>query len=399
MLPALSPTQTVSGSDGRRSASPDSRIQWHRYRASPPFTSRTSVSRTQGTQRSSSMLGSAVSSSTPRDFQPSSLMGVGHLPADELPGPAGTAPGVPVPRGRDAEGAGLGDRLAQQVDQRVVDARVLDAGGSEKKFHAAPFGRPVSACRRPGRGKLIGARIASVPEARLEDFGSGLTPVTEGWFVVNVRDAEWWSSDGRGARCAFENEYGDPPVEFGQLGINVTVLEPGQTGLYHAEENQEAFLVVAGECALVVEHEERRLRRWDFFHAPPWTEHAFVGAGEGPCVILMAGARSARACATRCRSSRRATARASRRRRPTGGRRTRRPSASGASGRRTGLVCPGRSSLRRPSLTAPAGCRDSEARPRRGFDGVKCQASCSPFHKHPAVSRPVRAGPCGAQPW
>ena len=30
MLPALTPTQTVSGSDGRRSASPDCRIQWHR---------------------------------------------------------------------------------------------------------------------------------------------------------------------------------------------------------------------------------------------------------------------------------------------------------------------------------------------------------------------------------
>ena len=30
MLPALSPTQTVSVSDGMRSARPDSRIQWHR---------------------------------------------------------------------------------------------------------------------------------------------------------------------------------------------------------------------------------------------------------------------------------------------------------------------------------------------------------------------------------
>ena len=30
MLPALSPTQTVSSNDGSRSASPDSRIQWHR---------------------------------------------------------------------------------------------------------------------------------------------------------------------------------------------------------------------------------------------------------------------------------------------------------------------------------------------------------------------------------
>ena len=129
-------------------------------------------------------------------------------------------------------------------------------------------------------------------EARLEDSGSGLTPVTEGWFVVNVRDAEWWSTETRGARCAFENEYGDAPVEFGQLGINLTVLEPGQTGLYHAEENQEAFLVLAGECTLLVENEERCLRAWDFFHAPPWTEHGFVGAGEGPCVLLMVGART-----------------------------------------------------------------------------------------------------------
>ena len=77
MLPALSPTQTVSGSDGRRSASPDCRIQWHRYVASPPCTSRTSASRTQGTHRSSPMLGSAVSSRTPSDFQPSPLMGSG----------------------------------------------------------------------------------------------------------------------------------------------------------------------------------------------------------------------------------------------------------------------------------------------------------------------------------
>ena len=128
-------------------------------------------------------------------------------------------------------------------------------------------------------------------EARLADAGSGRTPVTEGWFVVNVRDAEWFSSQTRGARCGFENEYGDPPVEFAQFGINLTVLEPGQTVLYHAECNQEAFLVLSGECRLLVEGEERVLRPWDFFHSAPWTEHAFVGAGDGPCMILMAGAR------------------------------------------------------------------------------------------------------------
>ena len=47
-----------------------------------------------------------------------------------------------------------------------------------------------------------------MPEAQLDDVGSGLTPVTEGWFVVNVRDAEWWFAQTRGARCAFVPERG-----------------------------------------------------------------------------------------------------------------------------------------------------------------------------------------------
>ena len=131
-----------------------------------------------------------------------------------------------------------------------------------------------------------------MPEARLEDSGSGLAPATDGWFVVNVRDAEWWFSERRGAACNFEGEERRPPVEFAQLGINVTVLEPGQSnGLYHAESDQEAFLVLSGECRLLVEGEERRLRPWDFFHSPPCTEHIFVGAGDGTCAILMIGAR------------------------------------------------------------------------------------------------------------
>src|SRR5262249_26283297 len=70
MLPALTPTQTVSGSEGSTSVSPDSRIQWHRYVASPPSTRSTSASRTHGTHRSAPMDGSAVSSRTPSDAQP-----------------------------------------------------------------------------------------------------------------------------------------------------------------------------------------------------------------------------------------------------------------------------------------------------------------------------------------
>jgi uncharacterized cupin superfamily protein len=128
-----------------------------------------------------------------------------------------------------------------------------------------------------------------VPEARLEDSGSGLSPAGDGWFVVNVRDATWVTSEPFGSTCVFES----PASWFPQLGFNLRVLEPGEpNALYHSESQQEAFLVLSGECRLLVEDEERLLRQWDFFHSPSGTEHIFVGAGDGTCVILMAGART-----------------------------------------------------------------------------------------------------------
>src|ERR671926_704208 len=121
-------------------------------------------------------------------------------------------------------------------------------------------------------------------EAPLEDSGSGLAPAGEGWFVVNVRDAEWLTSEGgekrpSGSECTFE----PADAEFDQVGIRLHVLPPGQpNGLYHAESKQEDFLVLSGECTLIVEGEERRLEAWGFFHSPAGTEHVFIGAGAGP---------------------------------------------------------------------------------------------------------------------
>ena len=54
---------------------------------------------------------------------------------------------------------------------------------------------------------------------------------------------------------------------------------------------QEGFLVLSGECTLLVEEEECPLRQWDYFHCPAETRHVIVGAAEGPCAILMLGAR------------------------------------------------------------------------------------------------------------
>lgn len=139
-----------------------------------------------------------------------------------------------------------------------------------------------------------------VEEALLEAADSGLTPATDGWFVVNAREAAWLTNDAFGARCVFE---ADTPVvrnrpelearKFADVGFTLAVIAPGQpSGLYHAESNQENFLVVAGDCLLLVEGEERQLHAWDFVHCPPGTEHVFVGAGDGPCVIFMTGGRT-----------------------------------------------------------------------------------------------------------
>ena len=129
-----------------------------------------------------------------------------------------------------------------------------------------------------------------VPEAPMEDGPTGSKPAGEGWFIVNAADAEWVHSEKFGYGAIFDNDR----VHFPHYGINVQVLMPGQPNCYyHAEEGQEDFLVVSGECLVLIEGEERHLKAWDFVHCPPFTEHVFVGAGDGPCVFLGVGARNA----------------------------------------------------------------------------------------------------------
>jgi uncharacterized cupin superfamily protein len=129
-------------------------------------------------------------------------------------------------------------------------------------------------------------------EARMEQSEYGLVAASDGWFTVNVRDAAWVTSETFGDACIFEGG----PVDFAQIGYTLAVLQPGQpNGMYHREDDQEDFLVLSGECLAIIEGEERPLKAWDFVHCPAGTEHIFVGAGDGPCVLFMAGARAHRA--------------------------------------------------------------------------------------------------------
>ena len=108
-----------------------------------------------------------------------------------------------------------------------------------------------------------------------------------GAFVVNARDVTWRGREGLGRWANLEGD-----AEFEELGFQLVVLDPGVPAcMYHGESTQEDFLVLSGECVLVIEGEERRLKPWDFVHCPAMTEHVFVGAGDGPCAIVMVGAR------------------------------------------------------------------------------------------------------------
>jgi uncharacterized cupin superfamily protein len=106
--------------------------------------------------------------------------------------------------------------------------------------------------------------------------------------IVNLADAPAFSHSKRATLIDLEPE----GVNWPDTGVNVQVMQPGQPNCrYHSEPVQEDFLVLHGECIAIVAGEERRLRQWDFLHCPAGVEHVFVGAGDGPCAVLMIGCR------------------------------------------------------------------------------------------------------------
>ena len=126
-------------------------------------------------------------------------------------------------------------------------------------------------------------------EAQVDETPEGKVAASDGWFILNLSDIRWETVPGGGTWCVFES----PAAPSSRLGIGVHVLRAGETpGFYHAENEQEGFLVLSGECIAVVEGQERRMRAWDYLHCPPGTAHITIGAGEEPCAILMVGTRS-----------------------------------------------------------------------------------------------------------
>ena len=108
------------------------------------------------------------------------------------------------------------------------------------------------------------------------------------WFVRNARDLEWTENE-MGAYCDLLQGGEDAAEEF---AINLNVLPPGAPmALYHHEPHQEGFLVLRGQCTLVVAGEEVPLQEWDYFHCPRDVPHVVVGASNEPALVLAAGGR------------------------------------------------------------------------------------------------------------
>jgi len=132
-------------------------------------------------------------------------------------------------------------------------------------------------------------RAAAPDEAKRDAVGdAAIFPGVDRVVIANLAD---WPASARPHR-AMLLDIEDDSAPWPDVGVNVQIMEPGQPNCrYHSEPVQEDFLVLHGECIAIVDGAEHRLRRWDFFHCPAGVEHVFVGAGDGPCAVLMIGSR------------------------------------------------------------------------------------------------------------
>jgi uncharacterized cupin superfamily protein len=74
------------------------------------------------------------------------------------------------------------------------------------------------------------------------------------------------------------------------FGINLMRFEPGERGRIHRHEHQEeVYLILEGELTLVVEGDERVLRRYDVARVAPQVRRQLVNRGPEPLRLLALG--------------------------------------------------------------------------------------------------------------
>ena len=73
-------------------------------------------------------------------------------------------------------------------------------------------------------------QYASVAREAAELEAMGFPKDGEGWFIVNARDSRWRDEGRLGSYCTFEGKR-----RFPHLGINISVLNPGEIHIHLAE--------------------------------------------------------------------------------------------------------------------------------------------------------------------
>ena len=116
-----------------------------------------------------------------------------------------------------------------------------------------------------------------------------VSPRPDGWFVVNVRDGAWVTNEALGDVFVIE---GEEEARFPDVGFTLAVSASRSE---HVPPRGKPGGLPRPRRRVPSPDRGRGapLKAWDFVHCPPGTEHIFVGAGDGPCVIFMVGAREA----------------------------------------------------------------------------------------------------------
>ena len=105
--------------------------------------------------------------------------------------------------------------------------------------------------------------------------------MSERWTTGNLGEVDAMEHPELGTAFLFGESR--PGERYRDVGVNIRVLERGQpAAVYHAEDTEEFFIVLGGECVAILEDEEVTLRKWDYLVCPPGVAHVLVGAGETP---------------------------------------------------------------------------------------------------------------------
>ena len=145
--------------------------------------------------------------------------------------------------------------------REVISLDLLEGGDLTYRYS---WGMPGGEFKERSAVKMLAGRNRPIPEAQIVQTDHGQVPQGDGWYVINAQDAVWRTNEKFGDICTFEGNR-----RFEQYGMNVHVIHPGQPNChYHGEDDQEDFLVIKGQCKLLIEGQERGLREGDFVHCP-----------------------------------------------------------------------------------------------------------------------------------